>query len=975
VYFHGKQDDMRKRKSAIFVIAAVITVICFCCFLNRTDDNSSDMHPESSTGIMNTAKSGSSDAGKNAALKINAIKDNDAYKDNLRNVLDYYYSNYDKKGSRKNIAALGQTVDSRGTAIVSDYKAAASERDSDSSLKYKSGEVLLTFSKGTSDSAIRAKVKDERGTVDEISSTPDGTKMVSVDISLEYTVSRAADIYAGDDSVEYSQPNYRYTASASGQGSAAVSDTGSGTTETEPVKVDPNDKYYRAGYQWYLNGTNGIDAPTAWTVASSDASKKQTVKIAVIDTGVLASHDELNDGQIDTVNSARIVGGTISRGADTLGDSDGHGTHVSGIICATSDNDSGITGVATGAGNSAVSEIAIDAQTPELYGVFYSQDLVLSVNYAVSKGAKIINMSLGGPGNDKLLADAIESAYNNGVLVVTAAGNENTDALVSPSDSNDVLSVIANNDTGSSRTGAEDFSAYSNFGAAKDLSAPGDDILSTWIGSNNGFNKKGATPGNTKFAYDSGTSMAAPVVTGTAALLLYYEPALTLRQVKNYLYSSAGSTSFSASQAFGNLNAGTALTNLAADKEAVKSIVLNTTSMSVYTGDDKQIEYEVLPGTSKSVDVSWTSSNTAAATVSGEGIVTGVSEGTAVITASIGDVSASCTVTVKNKYSDVTFTDGSFETEGELTKDSAVSASVYKSETSYDDAAGYMNGYAVVMAKNESISAVLSSSDYGSFVKLVGADGKIIKSDAYLDYDEEVKENNTASLTYNAPEDGTYYIQSCAVPNYVPSPVDSNVSSTGKYLLKIYKFDTCVSSVSSVTYNSIKMQWSKCTNADGYKIIRATKKTGKYTTVKSIAKNTDISYKNSSLTCGKTYYYKVIPYRIISGVTIYGKESSILSAKVRPAVSSSVRAKSGHGYITISWAHVSGATGYRIYRASSKSGAYNKLKTVSGGNTLKYSNTGLKKGNTYYYKVKAYRKTGKTSVLGKSSAEVSAKVR
>ena len=231
--------------------------------------------------------------------------------------------------------------------------------------------------------------------------------------------------------------------------------------------------------------------------------------------------------------------------------------------------------------------------------------------------------------------------------------------------------------------------------------------------------------------------MAAPVVTGTAALLLYYEPALTLRQVKNYLYSSAGSTSFSASQAFGNLNAGTALTNLAADKEAVKSIVLNTTSMSVYTGDDKQIEYEVLPGTSKSVDVSWTSSNTAAATVSGEGIVTGVSEGTAVITASIGDVSASCTVTVKNKYSDVTFTDGSFETEGELTKDSAVSASVYKSETSYDDAAGYMNGYAVVMTRTVSIAERYFSDSEIEYIEKNGNEGFFdiwVRKEAYVKF-------------------------------------------------------------------------------------------------------------------------------------------------------------------------------------------------------------------------------------------------
>lgn len=984
---------------ALGFLISMVAVVCicgFCCsdsFISTNSKTYSSSDSSSAEAALACAKNGTINSGRDAAISINTISDNDKYNEALRSVLDYYYENNEKGQNSGNIRTVGKTIDSRGNVIVQNYRTASNERSKAKTLSYKTGEVILTFGSGTSDAAIKKAAAEQRGTVDAIHSTMSGTKIASIDISLEYTVSKASSRYETEKNVKGSQPNYIYrtsetsddtssSASSVSQGSD-VKDTGTGGTgdtgtgDTGETKFTaPNDKYYTEGLQWYLNGANGIDAPAAWAVADSKSSAKTTVKVAVIDTGVKTTNEDLNAGQIDTANCAKITGGKITTGASSIDYEEGHGTHVTGIIGATSNNSVGITGVATGVSNSAVSIMMINAETAFFSGgVFYSEDLVLSVDYAVSKSAKIVNMSLGGPGNDKLLADEIAAADKKGTLVVTAAGNEGSDALVSPSDSPYSFSVIANSEQGSSTSGGDDFSQYSNYGYNKDISAPGDDILSTWVGDKNGYNKIGADPGNTKYAYDQGTSMAAPIVTGTAALLLYYDPTLTTSQIKNYLCSSSGKTSFSSTQAFGNLNAGQALTDLAADQTDASSIVLNRSSMTVYTGDSSQIACDLLPGTASKKTVTWSSSDTGVASVSTDGIVTGVSAGTAAVTASSGTASSTCAITVKAKYSPLAFIDSSASVSGELTKESPVSTSIYASSGKYDDAAGYMEGYSLDLLKGQSISAEESSSSYGAFIKIVNSDGKIVVSESYDDFDEDVKENNSSTVTYCATSDGTYYIQCCAVPNYSVEH-DGYFSSTGAFTLDAYTFDPCYSKISKVTYNSVYLKWTRSENANGYKIQRASSKSGTYKTIKTITSNSTLTYRNTGLTCGKTYYYKITPYRTITNKTISGRASSVLTAKVIPAAPSKFSVKAGKGKATVKWSKISGASGYRVYRASSKTGKYKRLTTVKGNSSTYYVNTGLKKGKTYYYKMRAYRQVNKTTkVSGQYSESKYVKVR
>ena len=159
---------------------------------------------------------------------------------------------------------------------------------------------------------------------------------------------------------------------------------------------------------------------------------------------------------------------------------------------------------------------------------------------------------------------------------------------------------------------------------------------------------------------------------------------------------------------------------------------------------------------------------------------------------------------------------------------------------------------------------------------------------------------------------------------------------------------------SSNSYNSIKITWNKAAGADGYKIYRATSKSGKYSAIKTVTSASTLSYTNTGLTTGKTYYYKVRAYRTVNGSKVYGSYSSVVSAK--PSLSKpSLYLSAGSKKAYIKWSKISGASGYEIYRASSKKGYYSKVKTITSGKTTSYTNSKLTRKKTYYYKVRAYR--------------------
>jgi subtilisin family serine protease len=310
-----------------------------------------------------------------------------------------------------------------------------------------------------------------------------------------------------------------------------------------PLTAATNDTY--SSRQWYLSN---INASAAWDEVAQ-AHSHEKVKVAIVDTGVLPSHEDLGNIDVNYLYDA-VNKQTLTK--DLLG----HGTHVTGIVGATSNNSKGIAGVASGKDNS-ISDLmdinvfeAYDNNGTTAYGA-YSDVIYNGVKYAVDSGAKVINLSLGSTGDgDDYLEAAMKYAKDKDVLVVCAAGNEGSAEDGNPVDSpavyagtyDNVMSIIA---TDSSNTKAE----YSNYGHGYEtLSAPGSSLYSTYYDGG--------------YVYMSGTSMASPVVTGVAAMMFSVYPDLTAAEAKSILCSTAtdlNETGYDADSGYGLVNASAAV--------------------------------------------------------------------------------------------------------------------------------------------------------------------------------------------------------------------------------------------------------------------------------------------------------------------------------------------------------------------------------------------------------------------------------
>lgn len=158
-------------------------------------------------------------------------------------------------------------------------------------------------------------------------------------------------------------------------------------------------------------------------------------------------------------------------------------------------------------------------------------------------------------------------------------------------------------------------------------------------------------------------------------------------------------------------------------------------------------------------------------------------------------------------------------------------------------------------------------------------------------------------------------------------------------------------------YTNAKLNWTKTSNTKGYQIYKYNNETQKYQRIKTLKGSSSTTY-TDNLGYGKTAQYKVRAYNKNSaGKTVYGNFSSLLTVKTATGTPSLTKvSNSSKGKLKLTWKKTSGADGYVIYRKVGKNGSYKKIKTITSGKTVSYTNGNLKKGTAYYYKIRAYRK-------------------
>lgn len=256
----------------------------------------------------------------------------------------------------------------------------------------------------------------------------------------------------------------------------------------------PNDP--RLSDQWGIAKTQ---ADLAWdTIFGSP-----TVDVAILDTGIEEHEDLL--GAVELSKNFTT---------DPLDDKNGHGTHVAGIIAAAIDNNTGVVGVAPGVD-------LINAKVLKNNGSGYYSWIADAIRWATDNGAEIINMSLSGRYSSYTLQQAVDYAWDHGVIVVAAAGNEGRRRVLYPAYYENVIAVAATDEH-------DNKASFSNYGTDVDVAAPGVSILSTRLGD---------------YSYMSGTSMATPFVSGILALIKSKYTSYDNAATRNKLQSSADTIS------------------------------------------------------------------------------------------------------------------------------------------------------------------------------------------------------------------------------------------------------------------------------------------------------------------------------------------------------------------------------------------------------------------------------------------------
>jgi subtilisin family serine protease len=389
--------------------------------------------------------------------------------------------------------------------------------DANPGLPFDPTSILVKFADGSTaeEREMLRKVLDAQ-TIETWDLVP-GLEHLAIGGDVKQTIALANDLGKAMGIIEYAEPDLLYKLGAT-----------------------PNDTFY--SLQWGMNNTGqtvnndpgiagaDIDANLAWDVTTGSS----TFVVGMADSGFRATHEDLAANR--WTNPGEIANNTIDddgngRVDDVWGwdfwnndkdptDDNGHGTHTAGTVGAVGNNGKGVTGMAW---NVKLAGLKIGSRQ----GSVSTSAGISAVNYCVGKGIKVSNHSWGGTGFSSSFDSAITAARNAGHMLVCAAGNsainnDSTPFYPASYTQDNIISVAStdNNDA---------LSSFSNYGATRvDLGAPGSTIASTYIQRN----------ANNVYVYLSGTSMAAPHVTGACVLVWSVNPTWTYSQVRSKILST-----------------------------------------------------------------------------------------------------------------------------------------------------------------------------------------------------------------------------------------------------------------------------------------------------------------------------------------------------------------------------------------------------------------------------------------------------